>query len=204
MSNEDEPALSDWSKKEEENRADGNRAEYEAETNPKRRCFHANVLTVSLVAGSCLFLMLVGQLVGIIFQDLGPVSLVIRTYLVVLSFLGILVELEWTSIAKSAVLHNWISRGLFYAFIGVLGLQENDSASLRDENRVGDKIALNYVKVVAQMMIGLGCLYFFMGITCMQIWYNRQVEDYKSRVERGRTVRQTAQRYGVEPDVDIV
>lgn len=204
VSDENQSTLDQWSKHEEETRADDARAQFEQETNPQRRCFHATILLISVIAGTALFLMGIGQFVGIAFQELGPVSLVLRLYLLALCLLGILVELEWTKMAQSPVLHNWITRGLFYAFLGILGLQENDTASLRDENRVGDKIALTYIKVIAQIMIGIGGFYFCMGALCCQIWYNRQTEDFKRRVERGRQMRQDAERYGVHPEGEAV
>mmetsp|Transcript_31568 Transcript_31568/g.65945 ORF Transcript_31568/g.65945 Transcript_31568/m.65945 type:complete len:209 (-) Transcript_31568:853-1479(-) len=172
-------------------------AEFDAETNPRRKCLQTNVMTVSFLAGVFLSLMCIGQIVGMVFQDIGPISYILRFYTMILCFLGILVELEWTKfVTKSTILNNWISRGFFYSFIGVLGLQENDSASLRDENRPGDAIALNYVKVVAWLMISIGLLYSSMGISCLQFFYNRQRTEYKRRLERAATIREAAARYG--------
>ena len=201
-----DPVLEAWDKHEKENQSQTRdamrRLEYETETNPRRKCLHSHVVTVSAIAGLSLFVMGIGQFVGFVLNEMGPISYVLRIYVIVLCSLGILAELEWTALGNSTILKIWITRGLFYGFIGVLGLQQNDTASLRDQNRPGDHVAVVFTKVVAWIMIGVGALYFVMGITCMQIIYNRQREDYTTRKERAGIVRETTSRYGGDtPDV---
>lgn len=140
--------------------------------------------------------MAAGQFVGYVFQKDGPVQYVLRLYVVALSFLAILVEVEWTKFAReSAILRIWITRGLFYAFIGVLGLEQNDTEPSQNIARRGFDISRQYIRVVAWMMVGIGSMYSMMGMLCLQIYYNRLRADYENRVKRAKDIRETTERY---------
>ena len=192
--------MDQWRQKEEENARQQRSAELQAqleeEKNPKRRLLHRFFNLISFVAGASAFLMGVGQLVGMVFGHVGIVHYVLRVYVIFLCLLCILVELEWTKIVKdSSILSYWITRGCFYAFIGVLGIVENETMSLRDSDKEHWAHSLVYIKVVAWMMVGVGILYFTMGILCLQIAYNRLRKNYQERLAHAEQVRQTTERY---------
>jgi hypothetical protein len=131
--------------------------------------------------------MAAGQVLGIAFQpSTGPVQYVLRFYVVMLCLLVVLNELEYFALTvESRILHNWITRGALYAFIGLLGLDENDTANYEG----ADPGTTYYIKAVAWVMIGVGALYALMGICCLQLAHDRARADYERRVERAKILR---------------
>ena len=193
--------LEAWSQQEEaisrEQREISRRAEYEEEINPSRSAFHKFIVLVKMVAGIAALNMFIGQVIGIFFQEDGPIQYVLRFYVMLLCGLAILVELEWTRYAReSKILQNWITRGSYYGFIGVIGLEENDTSRDKNTGKEGFDMSHNYLRVVAWTMIYVGIVYFLLGIFCCQLYYNRRREDYERRLGRAAEVQQTAERYG--------
>lgn len=194
---EDKEIMSKWSNKEAANEKDQERQELQQqlynELHPRRKALHVFFIFVSIVTGLSALNMAIGQFLGIAFAQIGPVQYVLRIYVILLCVLVILNELEWTKLTRdSTILSWWVTRGAFYAFVGVLGLEEND---VNDYDSHGRAAALGYIKVVAWLMIGCGVLYFVMGITCMQFLLKRMREDYKQRVERAKETRRTTETY---------
>ena len=84
---------------------------------------------ISVLTALSAFAMAMGQIIGMTFEDIDVISYVLRIYVIVLCLLVILIEAEWTSLVKnSSILRYWITRGLFYAFVGVIGIQQNQLA----------------------------------------------------------------------------
>lgn len=186
MVNEDARAEKEWSQREEEisrqNEEEQRRELLNAELYPKRRCLHKIFVFVSIVAGLTSFNMGLGQFVGMVYFKVDPIQYVLRVYIIALCALMVLTELEWTKMTReSRLLNNWVSRGCVYSFIGVLGLEENDVSPLDDTSELGREAALNYIKVVAWLMIGCGILYFCMGVLCLQLVCNRLRRNYQER-----------------------
>lgn len=173
------------------------RARLQEEQYPTRHPVHKCFLLISCLTVLAALSMGLGQVLGISFQMVGPIQYVMRLYVIALCLLVIMAELEWTTFARdSLILNVWITRGLIYAFIGTLGLEENDrSAQTYSDHRFFTFMQL-YVKLVAWMMIGFGALYFFMGIFCLQIVYKRIRNDYQERLLRAAGVRRTVDTYG--------
>jgi len=165
------------------------REQLEEQRNPSRRCMHRFFNMIALMTGVCGFLMGLGQIIGMTYEDLDMISYVLRVYILVLCGLVTLIEAEWTAfIINSSILRVWITRGLFYAFIGIIGIQQNDNVIDRDDDRriLNKSPSLQFIRVVAWLMVGCGLLYFGMGVACLQIYYNRLRRDYEER--RGRAV----------------
>jgi len=184
-----------WSQKEEENALNQRRERVAAaqaeELHPSRRWPHKFFILVAVVTALAAFAMGLGQILGIAFQSVGPIQYVLRFYVVLLSLLVILNELELTSITReSRILRYWITRGVFYAFIGLLGLEENDTSSSTNANDF--RIGILYTKAVAWIMVGLGGLYFVMGVCCLQLLEHRLRTNYEERKERARILRDSA------------
>lgn len=141
----------------------------------------------------------VGQLVGVLVQRTGPIQYILRIYVIALCCLVVLVEKEWT---ESKILHNWVTRGLCYGFIGLLGLEEND----REHHQSGNEgwaefnAMERYVSVVAWIMVACGVLYFGMGIFCLQLVYNKLRRDYKERCQRAPDIQRAGETFGVGAD----
>lgn len=157
------------------------------ELHPSRRLTQKLLIGYRLVTGVAALNMAAGQVLGIVFQpSTGPVQYVLRFYVVMLCVLVVLNELEYfTLTVESRILHNWITRGALYAFIGLLGLDENDTANYATSVDAGTA----YLRAVAWIMIGIGALYASMGICCLQVVHDRARADYERRVELAKILR---------------
>jgi hypothetical protein len=133
--------------------------------------------------------MSVGQVIGLfIFRSFGPIQYVLHFYVLLLCIVVVLVECEWTRIGRDSFIFSyWVTRGMTYAFIGVLGLEENNTADWTNPSDVIE----NFVKVVAWLMIGCGGIYLLMGLVCLQLYYNRLRKDYEERLLRAQHFRRS-------------
>jgi cation transport ATPase len=130
-------------------------ADAHEELHPHRRKIHKLFFFISVVAMIAALSMATGQIVGLVFKKLGPVQWVLRGYVVALCFLVLFTELEMTKLAReNIILHNWICRGLLYSFIGVLGLEENDTAVYKDDPPLGSSSAKFFMNAVSWIIIG--------------------------------------------------
>lgn len=191
----------EWSKAEQDiatrQREDQLHEQLQEEQYPTRRPIHRFFVFISVITGCSAFFMGVGQLIGIMFQMAGPIQYVLRLYVTVLCLLVILVELEWTKFARDSMIFNvWITRGICICFIGVLGLEENDTSASKNSDHPGFSATETYVKAVAWLMIACGALYFAMGICCLQLVYKRVRNDYQERLARAPNVRRAVETYG--------
>jgi len=183
------------------------RARFREETNPSRSALHKFFALISVCTGLSAFNMGVGQLVGLmVAHSTDSIQYFLRMYVIALCLLVILIEKEWTSFARdSMILHNWITRGLVYGFIGLLGLEENDRAAWNRGSSWSDfNLAERYVSAVAWVMVGFGFVYFGMGICCLQLVYNRLRKDYQERRKRAPDIQRAAETYGVGADMQTV
>jgi multisubunit Na+/H+ antiporter MnhC subunit len=198
----DEVAMQNWSeqekaiaKQEEEEKL---RSELDEELHPSRKCLHQIFIFISRITTLSAMLMLISQFLGIYFRQEGPIQYVIRIYVMVLCVIVMFNELEFTKMVReSAMLRIWITRGAIYAFIGILGLEEAESSpTTSHKDSAGRDQALTFVMVIAWIMIGLGVLYFVMGVLCLQLVLNRLREEYQERLERSNETQRTSARYG--------
>lgn len=172
--------------------------------NPTRRPLHKIFILFSIITCFAAFAMAIGQIVGIVFQQVGPVQYILRLYVIALCLLATLVELECTKFTRDSLIFGiWITRGLFYAFIGVLGLEENDTSSAKNTDIKGFDISRQYVYIVAWVMIVCGFLYSFMGIACLQIVHGKLQTDYEVRLARAPEVRRTMESYTDAPESTV-
>ena len=189
--NGEDPTLKEWSEHEEQTETAKLRAELTRLKNkPKKSCMHRLFNLISFLMGTTALLMTTGQLAGLYLYEVDPLEGVVRCYVVLMCFVILLNELEWTKfIRDSAILHIWITRGIFYSFVGVLGLEENDTTTADSEHSamIGHDQAMNFILVVAYMMVACGVLYFGMGCLCLQLVRNRVMADYEQRSTEATT-----------------
>ena len=96
-------------------------------------------------------------------QYLDIVGTIVRMYGIVLCGVAILAELEITeAIRSSAMLQNWVARGIFYIFLGLLALNNSNY----NENL--DSSAQTYVTAASLSLVTMGCIYSFMGLLCLK------------------------------------
>jgi len=154
---------------------------------PARRLLHKCFILFSVLTALAAFWMAVGQVLGILVQQNGPVQYALRAYVILFCFLVILVELEWPRFTRdSPLLHCWISRGVVYVFLGVIGMQENDSAEAKNEDAENYEILSDIAKAVSYNMAGCGVVYCIMGIFCLQKLLGRLRKSYQARLERAK------------------
>jgi len=120
-------------------------------------------------------------LLGVLYQEYSPIHDALCGYIIALCLLSVLVELNLTSLAtKSMILTNWVTRGAFYVLIGIMGLQEGPD-DVVGESKMRENVVVLF-EGIAYTMIALGCLYFCMGLLCLQLLYNKMAKNYKKRV----------------------
>jgi hypothetical protein len=151
--------------------------------------------------------MCIGQFVGVRYKyhenRTGVIQYILRCYVIFFCLLAVLVELEGTKIVQdSSILKYWVTRGIFYAFIGVLGLEQNESYALRAASAAAtttssmpSAMSLKFIQIVAWLMVSVGILYFVMGVLCLQLVYKRVRQSYKERLQRAVQIRETTSRY---------
>lgn len=157
------------------------------------------MIMVSTLAGLTATGMMLGQALGFLFQVGGPIQYFLRFYVVLLSLIVILSECECTKfIRESGILKHWMSRGLLYAFVGLLGLEQMDTSSSRNQDRRGFQVSMKFMEGVAWVMVGCGVLYFVMGAFCLHLVLNRLRHDYQERLTRARILRDHLDRQSPE------
>jgi hypothetical protein len=158
-------------------------AERQEELNPKRTCSHKCFRMVKVVALVSALAMGIGQIVGIAFpgEGLDPIQYILHIYMLAFCVVMVLTELEWAQfLVGSGLLQNWISRGVTYSFVGVIGISENRVMSLDEDGGI-PKAAAVYIEVVAYLMVAVGVIYFGLGAFCCQIVYSRARKDWEER-----------------------
>jgi len=110
------------------------------------------------------------------------------------SFVFLLAEFE-VSCLKSKFFQNWISRGFLYTFLGVVAIEQRYAmiadGSIHDLET--EKLPIFYfnvewasffIEISSWWMIGMGSVYFLLGICCMKVIRNRCREQYKNKWKR--------------------
>jgi len=167
----------------------------------RRTCLHKTSLVLSIAAIGSAINMAVGQILGMIIISVPFEERVVRAYLIGSSLLVVLVEMEWTSIIReSAVLQNWICRGILYTFLGILGTTMNDIGndsyySSRMSQYGGsyengsftisipsrEQALETYIRFVSFSLFIIGLIYLLLGAFCVQNTVNRHKEVYSER-----------------------
>jgi hypothetical protein len=164
------------------------------ELHPKKSCTHRLFRFVKFLAILAALAMTIGQFVGIAFHYVGPIQYVLRVYMIGFCIVMILNEMEWISfIYQSSLLSNWISRGILYSFVGTIGISQytteaptSDASAATAGGGGLPQAALLYIQVVAWGMVGIGIIYFLLGIFCCQLVYQNVRKDYEQRSEWGK------------------
>ena len=157
------------------------------ELHPQRNWFHKFTRFIGCIVSLSTLLMGSAQIVGIAYQAETPIQYVVHVYVLLLCFLALLTELEWTSmVTDSKILHNWVTRGMFYALIGTLGLLQDETEELKlksDTSLPSRDVTMNFIHGVAWLMIACGLLYFCLGLLCCQRLVKKFREKHAVRLE---------------------
>ena len=149
---------------------------------PRRNCCHSFFIFIQITAILGDVAMLAIQLLPIIMSSkpLDTLQIVIRCYFTVFILMMILAEMD---IIKGG-LGNWIVRGFLMTFLGVVAF-EQETVALTVLNRDaywGAVWSSVFFQVVSWWMIGVGCLYFLMGMLCMKRILQRCRDGYQRRI----------------------
>lgn len=149
----------------------------------------------------------IGQIWGMAIKNLVIMEIIMRSYLIGISGLIVLNELEVTTILKnSPILYTYVWRGLFYTFIGALGTLCNDLGNDNYRNNWNNNYNNNnynnngggyvtfvipslergieiFIGFTARLLFAMGCLYFIYGCLMLQKKVERDVEAFRHRLE---------------------
>lgn len=166
---------------------------------PARRNVHKVFILIAVLTSLCALSMAVGQILGTFVYENTVVTYVLRGYVILLCGLVLLIELEWPRpVRETPIFRNWVTRGLLYAFIGVVGMQENESSDVvLTKDSEAYEMMSDVVIAVAWNMIGCGLLYIVMGLLCLHYVLNRLREDYQERLQLAR------ERQNEDDDIDV-
>jgi len=156
---------------------------------PTRSCCHTIFIGVQIFAVLGNVCMIATQVVPLFICDIDAVQQVIRCYLAIFACVFLLTELEWV---KSQFLQNWISRGFLYSFLGVVEIEQHFAMSL---DGTLQKLAVHsyqhwdvqwtsvFINLSSWWMVGTGCLYFLLGVFCMQRIRNNCRKQYQDQLK---------------------
>jgi len=160
---------------------------------PRRGPCHSIFVAIQVIAIFANLSMLATQIVPIIICDIDILQKGIRCYLAFFSLLFLLTEFEVGFTTKSNALTNWITRGFLYTFIGIVTMEQHvamvDAGALdHPKSKIASDFNWNvewaslFIHVTGVWMVGLGILYFLMGVFCLKRWRESCRDDYKLRV----------------------
>ena len=167
---------------------------------PLRNCCHSFFVLIQILAVVGNASMIAVQLIPVIaWSSMVIEHKVVRFYMAFFNFIFILSEFElyngW---------NNWIKRGVVYTFVGVVALDQRmsmirygflnpkaDETLGQSWNELWTSLL---IEIVSWLMIGVGCMYFLLGLLCMKSIRNRCRVDYQRRMKEYKARRQ--HRYG--------
>jgi len=102
------------------------------------------------------------------------VDIVLHSYAILFSVLVIIIEADWRYVvSRFRLMDTWIWRGLFYALIGFLTL-DNESVDIM-------ALKTTPIIVVGFMQIFFGVLYCCMGLLCLKNVEDERWENYDNK-----------------------
>lgn len=151
-------------------------------TSSKRSCAHRFFRFVKFLAVVSSLMLFVGQCVAIFYGRASRVQVVLKLYVMAFCILIIMTEMEWTRLAtESKLLVNWMGRGFSYSFVGLVSVEENDVMVRFINVSLAGKTQLMFIEAVAYMMVGVGVIYFILGLSCCKSVSDRARLDYTKR-----------------------
>eukprot|EP00561_Arcocellulus_cornucervis_P014695 CAMPEP_0185805624 /NCGR_PEP_ID=MMETSP1322-20130828/3972_1 /TAXON_ID=265543 /ORGANISM="Minutocellus polymorphus, Strain RCC2270" /LENGTH=226 /DNA_ID=CAMNT_0028501673 /DNA_START=1 /DNA_END=678 /DNA_ORIENTATION=- len=148
----------------------------------KRSSTHRFFRFVKFLAVVSSFMLFVGQCVAIFYGRASHVQVVLKLYVMAFCVLIIMNEMEWTRLAtESKLLVNWMGRGFSYSFVGLVSVEENDVMVRFINVSLAGKTQLMFIEAVSYMMVGVGVIYFILGLSCCKSVSDRARLDYTKR-----------------------
>lgn len=164
---------------------------------PKQHCFVSMFYAIESFAVVTNLAMLVSQVLPLIvvsWEDADPAYLALKIYLVIFAIIFFFVEIDLESISflrKASFLRTYCSRGFLYSFFGLICYEEADSekaytaledARAQDNSKIFRVVWFALINQIAAIsLLAVGCLYFLLGLLCLQRVRNRYVYDDRQK-----------------------
>ena len=151
----------------------------------ERTCSHKLFRLLKLITTLIATLLLIAQVISLVYLPFDGVELLLKIFLSSFCVLIIMNELEWWSkLRENSLFWNWITRGYFYAFIGLVSVEENNlkPSSGALETLPVDYTAALFIETASWMMFVIGALYLSLGSCCCQLYQTKVRDNYKDRV----------------------
>ena len=95
---------------------------------------------------------------------------------------------------QSKLIQNWISRGFLYTFLGVVQIEQYTAMILNGSLDSEKSIRFHmltwtvewtsvFIQISSWWMIGTGCLYFVLGVFCLQSVTDSRRKEYQTRLK---------------------
>lgn len=173
---------------------------YKIQTMGNRAPLHKFFVVYSIIAGLTGINNLLAQLIALSIPGNYQIDVMLRLYMIAFFAVVLLNELEVNQpLRESFVLSNWISRGVIYSFLGLLGQHlfdvGQDNRYRRNFNYrcnssgsscyygprlpTGEDLAEWYVWLTSNLMFCVGIGYVIMGALCLQKKLARLREEYQ-------------------------
>ncbi|KAL7433072.1 hypothetical protein ACHAXM_003395 [Skeletonema potamos] len=168
-------------------------AETDNNTQPsyQRTCSHKLFRLFKLITILIAALLLIAQVISLVYLPFDGVELQLKIFLSSYCVVIIMNELEWwDALRSSPLLWNWVPRGYFYAFIGVVSVEENN---LKPSSGALNTLPIDYtaalfIETASWMMFVIGILYILFGLCCCQVYQTKVRENYKERLAERKKI----------------
>lgn len=149
---------------------------------------------LAIIASFMMFAMQIVPLV-ILGHESTWLQIAVRSYLAIFCLSFILTESRIPFLQKIASPHNnWVLRGFFYSFIGLIGMEQDLAVKVEDIAAgtgtssvlgpdYGTLFATLFMSITTWIMIGVGIIYTILGLLCMQGRYERLEKGYREKVK---------------------
>jgi hypothetical protein len=169
---------------------DGSSGTAQIAPSPDRVFAHRIYRGFKFIAIAMALLLGVAQIVSVVFLPFDGLELVLKIFLSSFSVLVVLNEAEcWGMLRGSPLFWNWISRGYFYAFIGLVSLEENNINPAQSLSALPvDYSAALFIETASWSICAVGVLYFGFGLCCGQRYLGYARDDYLHRKKERKRI----------------
>lgn len=171
-------------------------AQFVEDTNPRRSCLNHFCITLNYFTSLVALLIGIFEVFGFFYLTMTILENILSFYIILFCILIIVTETNLFNLRKeSKILNIWALRGLFYVFVGVLGLNGiNTAVMVTDEFE--RTIFQHLVQICSMVLIGLGTLYVAMGLLCIQVINDSMEHRYQERKRKAAQIKAAASKYG--------
>mmetsp|Transcript_37313 Transcript_37313/g.37636 ORF Transcript_37313/g.37636 Transcript_37313/m.37636 type:complete len:249 (-) Transcript_37313:131-877(-) len=164
----------------------------------RRNACHKIFIVISAASIISLLSMACCQSLPFIFyRKFEPLEFLIRIYVTVFCVIFTLAEFEITAfLRESAMASNFLMKGVFYSFLGLVGKQQTMAMQVHDKDHnmslnplgkdgtTGAEILAFVITGTSWALIACGALYFVLGVFCMQALRDKLRVSYSERIEK--------------------